>query len=387
MNELIPYGKHHIDDDDIKAVLDVLKNKNLTHGSEVEKFEKKIAKYVGSKYAVAVSSWTSGLHLANKCLGITKGDSVITSPVSFVATSNSVLYCGAKPIFSDINPETGNLCPNALEKKIKDNPDCKAIIPVHYSGVSCQMDEIYYLARKYNLKIIEDSAHALGGSHNNGEMVGSCSYSDISGFSFHPVKSIATGEGGILTTNNQSIHNMLLKLRSHGINKRSEDIILKNQSKTFDEINPWYYEMQELGYNYRLTDIQCSLGSSQLKKLPIFIKKRKILVKKYDKEFSGLEGVKTLNIDKRDSSSHHLYVLMFDFNKIQITKARLMNSLREKESLLKSITYQFINIHFTGILVTMILKHQIQNYFINNVCPFLYFLILLVYNKKKSFMK
>ena len=327
----IPYGKHYIDEEDIAAVVNVLKYKNLTQGEEVEKFEKAVAKFVGAKYAVAVSSWTSGLHLANLVLGVMEGDKVVTSPITFVATSNSVLYCGAKPVFSDIDSSTINICPEELENTIIENPSIKVIIPVHFAGLSCDMESINRIAKKYDLCIIEDAAHALGAKHHDGSMVGSCKYSDMAGFSFHPVKSIAAGEGGMITTNNEVLYRKLLRLRSHGINKLNDDFIFHENSKTNDIANPWYYEMQDLGYNYRITDIQCALGKSQLNKLDSFIEKRKYLANRYDKAFFKNTLINPIQKDYRSISSHHLYVVRIKFKELKITKAELMNRLEDLE--------------------------------------------------------
>ena len=200
--DIIPYGKHFIDQDDIDAVVDVLKNKNLTQGPAVLSFEKAIANYVGSKYAVAISSWTAGLHIAYLAAGLKEGDELITTPLTFVATSNAALYCGAKPVFSDIDPQTINLCPDKLSRTIKKHPKAKVIAPVHFAGFACKMKEIKNIADKNKLLVIEDAAHALGAKYDDGSMVGNCKYSLMTGFSFHPVKSIAAGEGGMITTNN-----------------------------------------------------------------------------------------------------------------------------------------------------------------------------------------
>jgi len=330
MKNKIPYGKHFIDSDDIEAVVNILKNKNLTQGDEVEYFEKAVAKYVNAKYAVVFSSWTAGLHVANIAIGIKEGDEVITSPITFVATPNSTLYCNAKPVFSDINADTVNLCVDTLEETLKKHPNAKAIIPVHFSGLPCEMEKISSLARQYNLSIIEDAAHALGASYEDGSMVGCCKYSDITGFSFHPVKSIATGEGGMITTNNKKIYENLLRLRSHGINKKSDNLVNKTLAYTDGKPNPWYYEMQQLGFNYRITDIQCALGISQLKKLPKFLKKRRELVEKYDESFSGMKNIVPIQVNQRNGSSNHLYVVRINFKKANISRMEFMNSLIEK---------------------------------------------------------
>ena len=204
--------------------------------------------------------------------GVKKNTKVITSPITFVASSNAALYCDAEPIFVDINPDTINIDCNYIEEALKKNDQIKAIIPVHYAGLPCDMENIQILGKKYQSYVIEDAAHALGAKYADGSMVGSCKYSDMTGFSFHPVKSIAAGEGGMITTNNQDIYNKLIKLRSHGINKLNDKLIDDNLAYTGNIKNPWYYEMQELGYNYRITDIQCALGKSQLLKLPNFLK-------------------------------------------------------------------------------------------------------------------
>ena len=329
MRKIIPYGKHYIDEDDINSVVEVLKYKNLTQGDEVDSFEREVAKYVGAKYAVAMSSWTAGLHLANRALGIKEGDKVITSPITFVATSNSVIYCGAEPVFSDIDSNSINICPKKLEQTIKDNSNIKAIIPVHYGGVPCDMESISVIAKKYNLSIIEDAAHALGAKYSDGSMVGSCKFSHMTGFSFHPVKSIAAGEGGMITTNDENIYKKLIRLRSHGINKLDDSFINIKQSKSEGLSNPWYYEMQDLGYNYRITDFQSALGKSQLKKLNLFIDRRIDLVKRYDKAFSKFKYLKTIQSEFRAKSSHHLYVVKINFKKINITRAELMIKLRD----------------------------------------------------------
>jgi perosamine synthetase len=330
MKKIIPYGKHYIDEEDIKAVENVLRHKNLTQGDEVQLFEKAVAKYVGAKYAVAISSWTAGLHIANLAIGIKEGDNVITSPITFVATSNSIIYCGAKPIFSDIDINTVNISPKKLEQTIRQNSNVKAIIPVHYGGLPSDMKSISLIAKKNNLAIIEDAAHALGAKYPDGSMVGSCKYSDMTGFSFHPVKSIAAGEGGMITTNNKSLYRKLLRLRSHGINKLDDKIINDQNGFTNKIKNPWYYEMQEIGFNYRITDFQCALGRSQLKKLPLFLSKRKSLAKFYDKHFKSIKNVSTIHNKFRDYSSHHLYVIKINYEKINVTRALLMKKLRDK---------------------------------------------------------
>ena len=341
---IIPYGKHYIDQDDIDAVVEVLRNHNLTQGPSVLSFEKAVAEYVGAKYAVAISSWTSGLHIAYLAAGLKKGDELITSPLTFVATSNAALFCDAKPIFSDINPLTLNLCTDKLETTISKHPKTKVITPVHFAGLPCKMKEIKTIASKHDLMIIEDAAHALGAKYEDGSMVGNCKYSDMTGFSFHPVKSIAAGEGGMITTNNKEIYRKLLRLRSHGINKKDDNFYNINLAKTKDLINPWYYEMQELGFNYRITDIQSALGESQLKKLDRFISRRLEIVNRYDLAFKYFENINTIQSIARNQSSHHIYPVRIDFKKAKISRAELMKKL-SIENILTQVHYMPVPMH------------------------------------------
>lgn len=343
-NNKIPYGKHFIDQDDIDAVVDVLKNKNLTQGPAVSSFEKAVADYVGAKYAVAISSWTAGLHIAYLAAGLKEEDELITTPLTFVATSNAALYCGAKPVFSDVDPMTINLCPDKLSRTIKKHPKAKVVTPVHFAGLACKMKEIKNIADKNNLLVIEDAAHALGAKYEDGSMVGNCKYSLMTGFSFHPVKSIAAGEGGMITTNNKELFKRLLRLRSHGINK--VDDIFKNNGLAFTNglKNPWYYEMQELGYNFRITDIQSALGESQLKKLNNFITRRLEIVRKYDSTFKDFKFITPIQPKTRTQSSHHIYPVRIDFKNAKISRAELMKKL-STENVLTQVHYMPVPMH------------------------------------------
>ena len=328
---MIPYGKHHVDDDDIKAVVDVLKNKFLTQGPMIEKFEKAICDYVGAKYAVAVSSGTAALHLSALASGVKPGSSIVTSPITFVSTANAAFYCGGDVHFADIDPLNINISPNKIENIVKENNDICAIFPVHFAGLPCDMEALSDISKRYNLSLVEDAAHALGASYSNGQKVGSCCYSDMTIFSFHPVKSIAAGEGGLITTNDESLYRKLIRLRSHGINKLDDSLVNEAESKTDGSVNPWYYEMQELGFHYRITDIQCALALSQLNKLNKFVDRRRVLVNKYDSYFKGLEFIKPAQNLERELSSHHLYVLRIEFDKFNITRSEFMRLLRKKE--------------------------------------------------------
>jgi len=324
MKKFIPYGKQTIDEKDILSVVEALKSDFLTTGPKIEEFEAKLANYCGARYCVAVSNGTAALHLASLTL-LNKNDKVLTTPNSFVATSNSILYANAKPIFVDIC-EDGNIDLDLCEKKLQEDSSIKALYVVHFSGNPVNQDKLKYLKDKYKVKILEDCAHSIGANFKDIKAA-SCVNSDCSILSFHPVKHITTAEGGAITTNSKEIYERLLQLRAHGISR----VNFKNQDMAKDKkgnINPWYYEMQNLGFNYRITDIACALGISQLKKLDIFIEKRKEIAKSYDKAFLNTI-VKPLYIFN-GNSSYHLYVVRVDFAKLNITKAELFNKMKEQ---------------------------------------------------------
>ena len=324
---MIPYGKHHVDEEDIKSVIKVLKSDNLTQGPLIDAFEKEISIYVGAKYSVALTSCTAGLHLAAIVSKINKGKVLLTSPITFVATANSSLYCNGETIFADIDSSTINISIDSI-KKIISQKKIHAIAPVHFGGLPCNMKKIKEIADEVGAIIYEDAAHAFGASFPDGSKVGSCKYSDMTIFSFHPVKSIATGEGGVVTTNDKYLYERLLSLRNHGIEKNQDNFQSKNNSITNGINNPWYYEMQELGYHYRITDIQCALGLSQLKKIDKFIMKRRELAKKYDLAFENLKNCEPIQKNMRDFSSNHLYILRINFKKLSKTRASLMEELK-----------------------------------------------------------
>ena len=326
---MIPYGKHHIDEDDIQAVVNILRSRFLTQGPAVEAFEKIVAEYVGVNYAVAVSSGTAALHLASLAAGVSPGTSVVTSPITFVASPNAARYCGGDVLFADIDPETINISPDALREVLLKNANVKAIIPVHFAGLPCDMIAIKNLADDVGVTVIEDAAHALGATYQNGKRVGCCENSMMTIFSFHPVKAIAAGEGGMITTNDEAIYRKLIRIRSHGINKLDDALQVEAEAFTDGEQNPWYYEMQELGFHYRITDIQCALALSQLSKLDSFISRRRDLVKNYDLAFAEMKNCSPAQITGRDQSGHHLYVLRIDFKQVALTRGQVMKKLRE----------------------------------------------------------
>jgi UDP-4-amino-4,6-dideoxy-N-acetyl-beta-L-altrosamine transaminase len=325
---MIPYGKHHIDDDDIRAVIEVLRSGALTQGPAIDAFEASIAAYVGAKFAVAVSSGTAALHLAALVSGVGPGTTLITSPITFVASANAGRYVGGKVAFADIDPFTVNMSPESLGTALARNPDVKAVVPVHFGGLPCDMPAIKALADRAGAAVIEDAAHALGATYPDGQRVGCCSHSLMTIFSFHPVKAIAAGEGGMITTNDEAVYRRLLRLRSHGINKLDDVFVLEKQAYTGGVRNPWYYEMQELGFHYRITDIQCALGNSQLKKLDRFLSRRRELAQRYDEELTGIPHLTPAQCSGRDRSGHHLYVLRIDFESVGMSRAALMNVLK-----------------------------------------------------------
>jgi len=328
---MIPYGRHHINEQDIQAVVNVLRSNELTQGPAVEAFEQAIASYVGVKYAIAVSSGTAALHLAALVAGVGPGKTLITSPITFVASANAGLFAGGDVAFADIEQETVNMSPLALEEVLKKHPNTKAVVPVHFAGLPCDMPTIKALADATGALVIEDSAHALGSTYPDGRRVGCCAHSAMTIFSFHPVKAIAAGEGGMITTNDESVYRKLLRLRSHGINKLDDLFIEVAQSQTNGEPNRWYYEMQELGFNYRITDIQCALALSQFGKLDSFISRRRELVRRYDTAFSTLLHCRPAQISGRAESGHHLYVLRIDFDEIGKNRQQLMQILRNRD--------------------------------------------------------
>lgn len=288
--------KTSINEQDIEAVVNVLKSDYLTTGPKIAEFERKVADYTGAKYAVAIANGTAALHAACYAAGIGEGDEVITTPITFAASSNCVLYCGGTPVFADINPETYNISSVDIERKITSKT--KAIIAVHFTGQPCEMDQIHEIADKHNLIVIEDGAHALGAVYK-GKRVGTLS--DMTTFSFHPVKHITTGEGGMILTDNPKLYERLKLFRTHGIT-REENLLTKNDG-------PWYYEQRDLGFNYRITDIQCALGTSQMDRLPGFLEKRKKIAEQYNEAFAGNNQIQLPYQKEGCDNAWHLYVI------------------------------------------------------------------------------
>jgi UDP-4-amino-4,6-dideoxy-N-acetyl-beta-L-altrosamine transaminase len=314
----IPYGRQWVADDDIHAVVDVLGSDWITQGPKIEEFEKVISAYCDNRYAVVFNSGTSALHAAFSVLGLNKGDEFITTPNTFVATANAGLYAGIKPIFVDIEADTGNIDASKVEKRITERT--KLIVPVHYSGHPVDLVHIHEIAKRHDLYVIEDAAHALGAKYK-GYKIGGCRYSDMTVFSFHPVKHITTGEGGAVLTNNKDYYEKLLMFRSHGIEKR----------RFINEPDgDWYYEMQSLGYNYRMTDIQAALGISQFRKLDKFIDRRKEIAGLYDSEFKDNPWFDIPPVRSYASSSYHLYSIRFK-DEFRQRKKEVFLKLKEKK--------------------------------------------------------
>jgi UDP-4-amino-4,6-dideoxy-N-acetyl-beta-L-altrosamine transaminase len=320
---MIPYGRQDISEADIQAVVDVLKSDFLTQGPAVPAFEKAVADYCDAHYAFAVNSATSALHIACLSLGVGKGDLVWTSPITFVASANCALYCGADVDFVDIDPATYNMSVSVLEEKLEKADKAgrlpKVVIPVHLAGQSCEMDKIHALGQKYGFRIIEDASHAIGGKYK-GKAIGGCQYSDITVFSFHPVKIITTGEGGMCLTNEPQLAISLNRYRSHGIVRQASEM-------THAPDGSWYYQQIDLGYNYRMTDIQAALGLSQMKRLDEFVAARHAIAIRYN-EFLNEDWIELPWQHPDTYSGLHLYIIRIKKNKQSITHRQLFEKLR-----------------------------------------------------------
>ena len=334
MADVIPYGRQAISEDDIQAVVDVLRSDFLTQGAVAPSFEKIVAEYCGVDHAVAVNSATSALHIACLALGLGEGDCLWTSPNTFVASANCALYCGADVDFVEIDPQTYNLCVNALEKKLIEakKKQClpKVVVPVHFAGQSCDMQRVYELSLEYGFKIIEDAAHAIGGKYL-GEPIGNCRYSDITIFSFHPVKIITSGEGGMALTQSYELADRMRLFRSHGVISDAH----KMDARPNDEI--WNYQQVALGLNYRMTDIHAALGMSQMMRLDEFVAKRHQIASLYD------EGLSELPIQipwqhPETYSSYHLYPIRLKLDEVNKTQRQVYEALRAEHIL--------VNLHY-----------------------------------------
>jgi perosamine synthetase len=321
--QVISYGKQSIDQSDIDAVVQVLKGEWLTQGPAVENFENDLKNYFGAKHCCAVSNGTAALHLTGLALSWHPGDVIITTPITFLATANCIVYSGGIPDFVDIDPVSYTIDPNQVEDKIKSYKSkggaVKAVIGVDFAGHPCDWEALRQIADRYDLQIVNDNCHALGASYL-GDKHYAVKYADVVTQSYHPVKNITTGEGGSVLTNDSTIDERVRRLRTHGMTK--------NQNQLQKNDGPWYYEMTELGYNYRVTDIQCALGLSQLKKLDRFIHKRRTIARKYDKSFSLIEFLKIPQTNDSFEHAYHLYPLQINFEKLTVSKVELFKIMR-----------------------------------------------------------
>lgn len=322
---MIYYGKQSINEADIKAVVDVLQSDFLTQGPVLERFEKKVAEYCGAKYAVAVTNATSALHIACRAAGLGKGDVLWTSPITFTASANCGRYCGADVDFVDIDVATYNMSVDELSNKLQESKAAgslpKVVVPVHLAGQSCDMKRIHELSVEYGFTVLEDASHAIGADYLD-TRVGSCAYSDMSVFSFHPVKIITTGEGGMVLTNNDDLYQKLCLYRSHGITR---DALLM----THEPDGPWYYQQIDLGYNYRMTELQAALGFSQMDRLDEFVARRRYLVDRYNELLKDLPVV-TPHVLDGTAPSWHLYMVRVDFSKLKMDKVQLFAEMKKR---------------------------------------------------------
>jgi len=365
-SKFLPYGQQWIDDRDIAVVVEVLKSDWITQGPKVDEFERKVAEYCGAKYAVAVSSGTAALHAACAVAGISPGDEAITTPITFAATANAIVYCGGKPVFADIKADTLNIDAGEIFKKL--SPKTKAILPVDFAGHPADLDEIMTIAGKKGLLVIEDASHALGAEYK-GKKIGSMA--DMTIFSFHPVKHITTGEGGMVLTNNEEFHRRLKIFRHHGIVRDNlvtvhQDVILKEGSDrripetlrvaqgdtkraeqlsgNLDKKGSWYYEIYNPGYNFRLTDFQCALGISQLDKLERFIQRRREIAAKYDQAFAETKEIITPIEEKIAKAVYHLYVIQLQTEMLKGGRKEVFDALRA-ENIGVQVHYLPVHLH------------------------------------------
>ena len=312
----LSYGKQYIDDDDIQAVADTLRSDYLTCGPKVTELEQLLCQVTGARYCVAVSNGTAALHIAAIAAGVREGDEVITTPITFAASANCALYCGATPVFADIDPKTYNIDPASIRRLI--TPKTKAVVAVDFTGQAVNLDEIRMICKEHNLILIEDAAHSIGTKYN-GQPVGSIA--DMTTFSFHPVKTVTAGEGGAVTTNDKSLYDKLVLAHAHGITRDRTQM-------AFPTDDPWYYEQVNLGYNYRLTDIQSALLISQLHKLEQFSARRKAIVARYDEAFREIPQLQVQKEIPQSDTTRHLYILRFHRNMLSCSRREFMDALR-----------------------------------------------------------
>jgi len=366
--KMLPYGHQWVDDEDIAAVVEVLKSDLVTQGPKVDEFERKVAEYCGARYAVAVSSGTAALHAACAVVGISTGDEAITTPITFAATANAIVYCGGKPVFADIRKDTLNIDPGEIRKKL--SPRTKVILPVDFAGYPADLDEITAIAKEKGLIVIEDAAHALGAEYK-GRKIGSLA--DMTVFSFHPVKHITTGEGGMILTDNEEFYNKLKIFRHHGIVKdnlvtvhqdvilresfalchseRSEESLAQGDTKraeqlldNLDKRGSWYYEIYNPGYNFRLTDFQCALGISQLKKLDRFIQRRREIAARYNEALAEMTELVTPVEAEDVKAAYHIYVIQLQTEWLKVGRREMFDALRA-ENIGVSVHYMPLHLH------------------------------------------
>ena len=328
--KFLPYGAQWLDENEIYEVIDSLKSDWITTGPKMRLFEENFSKFIGSKYAVAVNSGTAALHVSTSSIKINPGDEVITTPLTFVASANCIVYRGGTPILADIKKDTYNIDPEQIKKKITSKT--KAIIPVHFAGQPCEMDEICEIAEEHNLFIIEDAAHAVDAEYK-GKKIGNIS--DLTAFSFHPVKNMTTAEGGMVTTNDDDLYEKLLMFRTHGITK--------DAAKRFGKSGGYYYDMQYLGFRYNLSELHASLGIHQLKKLNAFQKRRKEIIEIYNRELSNIDGVITPYVRGYVKHSWHLYVLQLEIEKLKVDRDYIFQALREENI---GVSVHYIPVHY-----------------------------------------
>lgn len=324
---VIGYGRQYIDEEDIAAVVEALRSPEITCGPRIAQLEQELCRVTGAKYAVAVSNGTAALHVAAMAAGIKEGDEVIVSPITFAASANCVLYCGGKPVFADINPETYNINPACIRKLI--TPKTKAIVAVDFTGQAVELDEIRAICKEYNLILIEDAAHAIGTVYK-GHPVGSVA--DMTTFSFHPVKTVTSGEGGAITTNDEELYRKLLLYRSHGITRNREEMVHPTDAR-------WYYEQVDLGYNYRMTDIQAALLMSQLKKLSIFSSRRKEIVARYNEAFADMPEILVQKEIEGSDTTRHLYILRLNLELLNCDRRQFFDAM-VAENICPQVHYQ-----------------------------------------------